>query len=275
MKSFMLLILMFSMTATAYVPPVDFVLDRVTKKSGRGGYKIQQEIMFQGEDQSELVRETWYIKDSNTMFLAVQGKSFQRYYLYRGGQKYYFDDSKQIRITNVPPEFYQELFFIREPGSLKKNLINHKLMSPLATRIRSKPRSLKDVKNEPDSFVRLLRFRGVINYAYGNFANANDPEPGIWIEQDKFVPRRIRFASKAEIVTDDVSDFSQGLSYPKTIHVAWDNKGLQIELLRVDSMSLKDTFFKPSSLKEYTEKLMILNESKTKSLIEEFYSRFR
>lgn len=270
-----LLFFLVSFSAQAHIPPVDFVLDRVTKKAGRGGYKIQQEVLFQGEDQSELVRETWYVKDSNNLFLEVKGKSFQRFYLYKGNQKFYFDDSKQIRTTSLPSDFYQSLFFIRDTSNLKKELISKKLLSPQATRIRYKPKSLKDVKNDTDSFVRLLRFRGVINYAYGNFTNANNTEPGIWIEQDKFVIRRIRLASNAEVITDDVSEFSQGLSFPKTIHVIWNGNNLQVELLRNDAMSLKDDLFKPASMKDFTEKVIVLNESKTKKLIEEFYSRFR
>ncbi len=270
-----LFILFNCITSFAYIPSSEFILDRASKKGGRGSYKLSTELSFQGEDQSSVIKETWYIKDGNNLFLDIRGKTFQKFILYKGSQKFYIDDSKQIHSAALPADFYENIFFQRDLNTLRRELIAKKLLPARALHVLPKPKTLKDVKPLNENFVHLFRNRGVINYVFGEFEEPNDKGPGIWIEQDKFVIRKIRLPSEAEISADDVSDFSQGLAFPKSMHVNWGNQSAQIELLRADSTIFKEEVFSLNYLKAAAEKSVAVTDPAVKKAIDEFYTRFR
>lgn len=267
----------FCIQASAYIPPADFILGRMAQRGGKGSYKIVQELLFQSDNQSAIVKEIWSVKDSQNYFVEVRGKSFTKYFLYKNGQRVFFDDSKQLRSSNLSPDFFEYLFLARDPNGLKKDLISKKILPGKSARIATKPRAIKDIKYTTENYVHLSRNRGVVNYTFSESDDfiSNPAEPAIWIEQDKFVIRRLRLGSLVDVTADDIAEFSQGLSFPKSRKVNWGANTVQIELLRADSVNFKDDIFSTNYIKGLTEKYIPVEESKTKPVIEEFYSRFR
>ena len=84
--------------------------------------------------------------------------------------------------------------------------------------------------NEP--FVRLARSGGTINYAFGSIATgeaAHTHPRGLWIEQDQFVLRKIRFHSGAELSAERYSNYSRGLDYPRKRTLQWENQTVNIQ----------------------------------------------
>ncbi len=271
------LVFIVSFEALAYIPSADFILGRVAQRGGKGSYKIIQELLFQSDNQSSIAKETWFVKDSHNYFVEVRGKSFTKYFLYKNGRRYFVDDNKQVQSSSLPTDFFEPLFLARDSGALKKDLISKKILPGKSARVQPKPRTLKDVKHTSENYVHLSRNRGVVNYV---FAETDDlaptgTEPAIWIEQDKFSIRRLRLASLADITADDIAEFSHGLSFPKSRRVTWGKNSVQIELLRIDSVTLKDEVFNTSYISNLAQKLVPVEESKTKPVIEDFYSRFR
>ena len=99
--------------------------------------------------------------------------------------------------------------------------------------------------------------------------------PGLWIEQDKFLIRKLRFQSGVEVLAKEYGDYSRGLKFPK-IRIL-NNKGISIPIrvLKINGL--------PSNNKVLKKKMSLqsLRSSQTQqmeikdSLIEEFYTRFR
>ena len=99
--------------------------------------------------------------------------------------------------------------------------------------------------------------------------------PGIWIQQDEFVVRKLRLPSQVEMSANNYNNFARNLSYPRSRTIRWGNNTVTIRLISASARpQTAVALFQPSSL-DANLKWDGINSLATKDVITEFYTRFR
>lgn len=277
MRAMGLFIFFFVISASAYIPSADFILSKVARSAGSGLYQVKQEVSFPTAQRNITVTETWWVQSDDLMFLKVEGPLFVQYYLYKGGKKFYFDENGKLLSTAKPRDFFPELLFERSSNELKQSLVNKKIIPAQALKKRPAVRNAKDIEalaqiDEP--YLRLSRLGGKVSYVLG-FSAKNENEPGIWVEQERFVINRLKLPSGADIVSESFAELSRNLVYPRSQKVSWNNQHVQIELSRADSLKGGVSFFEEKEFSKLASKNTPLPEEWAQSAVGEFYKRFR
>lgn len=279
MKVLIGLLLVFSPASWGYIPDYKMILSRLTENHGRGVYSIEQDIVFPHDPDPYIVRETWWIKDENAMRLQVSGQGalkglIQLDVFYDGSRRHFVDVSGRVRTTALPSDWFEELFYFRNPKSLRSRLVSAKIVPPES--LRDRPAwSVKDTQYAPQPFIRLSRTGGTIAYAIGRLDRGDQLNPGIWIEQDQFMIRKLRLPSKTEISADQYQRFTNNLWIPRLREVRWGDVSVEIQLGEVKAIG------KPSP--QITSLLSVKGLSTTgkaqvipdQDSIKNFYSQFR
>lgn len=282
MKALLLLTLMLaSPWAKAYILPTRVILDKTADNAGRGIYAIEQEVQFANGADNLSLKETWLIENDHTMRLTVTGtkelqSTVRLQFVYNNGQRYDLPGGK-VHAQKVSPDFMEKYFNFRNGEQLGQALVNLKLIPASALSRPPVPKKGDDFKYQPEPFVRLSRTGGVVNYAFGVPTPVDQQEnnPGLWIEQDQFVIRKIRLPSQAEMTADNYSQFAHGLSYPRDRVIRWDNNSVNIRLISASARTGNaNSLFQPSSL-DVPVKLDGLNGQPARDAVIQFYSRFR
>lgn len=267
-----------ALPSPAYIMPTKTILQKTVENAGQGIYSMEQEVVFSSGDKQLSVKETWLIEGDRTMRLSVQGlnelSGLKAQFVYNGVQKWSYVDG-QRKSENVSSEFLEKYFNFRKTESLASALISSKIIPSHALQGKSLPRKASDIKYEPDSWVRYSRTNGVVNYALGvpTPVGQTTEWPGIWIEQDMFVIRKLRLPSQVEVIADDYNSFSRGLHYPKTRIVRWNQHTATIKLISAARRNqTAPNLFQASSI-DIPTNLAALPESANHIL--EFYKRFR
>ena len=173
----------------------------------------------------------------------------------------------------IDAEMFERWFHFRNTERFSKQLVDAKMIS--ADVFTPAPiKTLKDINNDPDHNVRLSRTGGTIAYAIGAPTTASQevPNPGLWIEQDFFLIRKLRLPSTAEITAEKYSPFARGLSFPRHRTVKWGPQTVTITVLSVVGRN-KDSWNQfPTKLALKKDKL---KESPFAPVVEDFYERFR
>jgi hypothetical protein len=273
------LLLLSSAASFAALPPARFIASELAKNSGAGIYQIEQDVQFATAGEPLVLRETWWIESDRTMRLQVTGTrelkdQFRLQYVYLNGQRVGL--SAQGKSTKKESDdFIEKYFHYRNPERFLKDLVAMKII-PAAILARKTFRTVKEIEYKPETNVRLGRSGGAIAYAFGAPSPVEgEASPGFWIEQDAFVLRKFRLPSFVEVVADKFIQSPRGLLFPRVRTVRWGSNTVQIQTLTVSARTdLKREFFQPSSLEAVNRMDGIENPS-LKSLVEEFYSRFR
>lgn len=249
------------------------ILQRLSENSGNGYYQIEQEVQFPNGLDNLILKETWLIENENSMKLMVTGAkelkdliSFSM--IFSGGVR--TQGSLQKKLDE---NFIEKYFHMRSTTALAQALVQLKI-TPGHVLSKKVIRNLKEVDNEPESFVRLSRVGGVLTYALG-MPSAPDQaalNPGFWIEQDQFLLRKFRLPDQVEVSADRYSNFSRGLAFPRTRIVRWGQNQVTIQTLSVQAKT-KETWKKFAS--NFPTKLDGLSGLAGSVLIEDFYKRFR
>ncbi len=130
-------------------------------------------------------------------------------------------------------DFSEKYFYFRDFKVIASDLVKAKMASSELLE-KKKILNIKDYSYKNEDFLRLSRVGGVVTFAFGTPAPVGEEAPpGLWVEQDQFVIRKIRLPSRAEIGAEKHTGFSKGLFFPKTRFVKWDNKQVQINTLAV------------------------------------------
>lgn len=265
---------------SAFIPPTRTILQKAAEHAGSGIYAIEQEVQFQNGQDVINLKETWLIDNERTMRLTVSGTKEQQgsikfQFLYVGGQRYRLVDGSR-KTEPVSEEFLEKYFNFRNPETFANNLVAAKILPAGAFNKKPSPKNGTDYKYEEESWIRYSRTGGVVNYAFGTPTPADqDSLPGLWIEQDHFVLRKIRLPSKVEMTADNYNIFSRGLHYPRARTIRWGNNSVNIRLISASARPASvNSLFQPSSL-EIPQKLEGLGDLPAKEAILEFYSRFR
>ncbi len=261
--------------------PTRTILQKTSENAGASNYVIEQEVQFSNGDDIVQLKEIWLVENDHTMKLTVTGSkelqnTFKLQFIYSGGLRWRLIGGA-TKNEKISEDFLEKYFNFRSPEGLANALTHHQIIPPGAYNKKSAARTSKDFIYEPESWVRLSRTGGVPNYALGNATPENQTEgnPGIWIEQDQFIIRKLRLKSRAEMTADNYKQFAKGLNYPRNQTVRWGNNTVNILLTSLSSRpKMAANIFQPSSL-DTALKVEGLDSIPAKEAILEFYSRFR
>ncbi|WP_413585731.1 hypothetical protein [Bdellovibrio sp. HCB274] len=266
---------------SAFILPTRTILQKTSDNAGNGIYAVEQEVQFANGDESILVRETWLIENDRTMRLTVTGTkelqgNFRMQFLYVGGQRWTVLNGNK-KSDKIPEDFLEKYLNFRNPEIFANSLASMKIIPSGAYSKRLTARKSEDIKYEPESWVRYSRTGGVVNYAFGTPTPEDDKNnnPGLWIEQDQFVVRKLRLPSQAEMTADNYNQFAKGLYYPRARTIRWGNNTATIRLISASARpATASSQFQPNSL-DMNGKLDGLEKLSAKDAVIEFYSRFR
>ncbi len=246
MKIFLAFILFSPISFAALTSP--YIFERTTESNGLGSYQIEQEVSLTVAAETLLTKEVWLVESNGNSFVSVylkkDGKDIlAAQILYRGTQKF---SSLNKSAESISAEFIEPLFFARvknKPG-----------FTDILARL--------GVPKEP---MRLGRTAGVVNWVFGI---ASDPDsstlqPGLWIEQDQFVIRKLRLPKGPELSVEDYTTGPHNIRFPQTRYLRWGSNSAQIKTSRIVALS---------SLKLNQPKF---NDGNLSPAAQEFYSRFR
>ncbi len=276
--------LFLALTLWAYIPPTKMILQRTVENSGSGVYAIDQEVQFSNGTDTVSWREIWLVENERNLRLTVvppkdQADKIKIQYVYAGGQRWSLASGKKKESQKISEDFVERWFHYRHVDAFQNALLQNQIIPelPKATTVSKKSKSTDEPKYEPENFVRLGRSQNVVTYSFGTPTPAPDEKmnPGLWIEQDLFLIRKIRWANQAEITADDHAPYAKGLQFPKTRVLKWGPNTVTMKVLNVVSRSGKvNNFFQPQSL-DYVTTFEGIQSSPLKPMIEEFYTRFR
>lgn len=278
------LFLSLTLSVWAYIPPSKMILQRTVENSGSGVYAIDQEVQFSNGTDTLSWREIWLVENERTMRLTVapskeQSDKLKIQYVYNGGQKWSLGPSKKSESQKISEDFVERWFHFRHAENFQNALLQNKIISevPKSLPAPKKGKTTDEPKYEPENFVRLARSQNVVTYAFGETTPTQEEKllPGLWIEQDLFLIRKIRWPNQAEITADDHAPYAKGLHFPKTRVLKWGPNTVTMKVLNVvPRKGNMNNFFQPQSL-DYMTTFEGIQSSPLKPMIEEFYTRFR
>jgi hypothetical protein len=265
MKLISVLILI-SVQAFAYIPPTRVILDKTVENSGSSSYQIEKEIHFSNPEIPPL-KETWYIENDRTMRLTVQplvaaqpGVIQPKFtVLYTGGLKYVLWGTAK-EAGKMPEEMTERLFHFRRTDSFVQYL--------------NQVHVLNSSQGNLD-LSKLARSQGVVNFGIGKPTEegSRSPAPYLWIEQDAFLVRKIRFEDGAEMTANLFQVYPKGLSYPNLMSLTWADQKVRMNTLSVTMVKkFQPAVFQANQLED--SKPFQQTFSKWNVVIE-FYKRFR
>lgn len=272
------LIALLPLLSNAYILPTRTILQKTAENAGSGVFAIEQEVSFQNGAETINLRETWVIENDRTMRLTVSGTKDQQanvklQFLYSNGQRHRMVDGSRKNET-ISADFLEKFLNFRSSEIFANTLVNYKII-PAGAFAKKTGSKGADFKYEAEKWVRLSRSGGVVSYALGTPSDSDANTPGVWIEQDQFVLRKVRLPSQVEMTADNYNIFSKGLHYPRNRTIRWGNHTATIRLISAAPRpAVNASLFQPSSL-DINQNVEGLNNLAAKDAILEFYSRFR
>lgn len=276
-----LTLILWPFLSSAYIVPTRTILQKTSGNAGAGLYAIEQEVQFANGDDTLTLKETWLIENDHTMRLTVSGgkdlqNTFSLQFVYNGGQKWSQSGGSR-KNEKIPEDFLEKFLHFRNPEIFANHLAQLKIVPANSFQKKPLARTGNDVKYEPESWVRYSRTGGVVNYALGIATPAeNDLSyPGLWIEQDQFLIRKLRLPSQVEMSANNYNQFSKGLSFPRARTIRWGNHTVTIRTLSVSARPASaNNLLQPGSLDKSTNWEGLRNLA-AKDVVTEFYTRFR
>jgi hypothetical protein len=265
--------LFFVSSSWAALPKASLILQKTSENAGGGIYQIEQEVQFPNGQDVLVLKETWLIENENNMKLIVTGAKELKDQVSFSIQFTNGARNQGGRSSRLTEDFIERYFHFRSPEALAQTLAQLKLV-PSNVMAKKPIKNIKDFEPTSESFVRLSRSGGVINYALGI---PTPPEketlnPGFWIEQDQFVIRKFRLPSQTEVSADRFSSYARGLMFPRMRTVRWGPNSVSIQTLSVAAKG-KDTW--ATFGQKTPQKMEGLNSQPAAPLVDEFYKRFR
>ncbi len=242
--------------ALAYIPTLNFILNKTTSTTGRQIISIDQNVIFKVGNEQAVVQEIWLIEGDKNLKLSAKGQgsflqNINLHYLYNAKNRTSMVAKSKIS-TAMSTDFFEKLLFIRSTDSFKNHL---KELS---------------ISNQ----VRFSRADGRITFAIGD-PSGSKLNPQIWIDQDEFVIRKIRLPSEVEVDLSDIVQVSNDLWIAKSQTINW--AGLQVQV-KVKNISTKTgatlANFYPQNFDQPSE-LSFSSKSVLNEAIDQFYKRFR
>lgn len=267
--------------SNASILPTRTIIQKTVESAGSGIFAIEQEVQFANGEETINLKETWLIDSDRTMRLTVTGgkelqNTFKLQFLYTGGQKWSLNNAGK-KNEKIPDEFLEKYLNFRNADVFANQLVHHRMIPSNAMTKKPLVKVGNDYKRDPEPWVRLSRTGGVVNYALGapSSSDKEDGSPGIWIEQNQFVIRKLRLPSQAEMHANNYNQFAKGLQYPRTRTIRWDNNTVTIRLISASARpQTAVSLLQPGSMDTSTNWDRLANLP-AKEVITEFYTRFR
>ncbi len=272
-------------SAHAHIPPYWMILSRTADNHGKNTYLVDQDVVFSHGQETLIVNERWTIVNENTLRLDVSGRQQLRdrirfTYIYNSGRRAYLDESGALKIEKIPADFFEPYFHFRASKNVKPVLVAQGIAPGISLKSEGHRYNAKNPLVPSEPYVRLARSGGVVTYAVGTPTpeSSSEGSPGIWIEQDQFVIRKIRLLSAAEVSAQKYKVFSGGLWLPQERQVSWGNQTVKINLSNASTLAntakLK-TSLETSSLRGTKENPATPSVWPQDEIIRDFYKRLR
>ena len=276
-----------SIETLSYIPSSDFILKEVIKNHGKGNYLIEQELIFSIEKTQKVVKETWYVNFTKAdqklqLYLLAKTENAHLERLYIDNIVYQKNDGKSLQRQKWPLEFIEPWFFTRSLKWLRGAILRHQMAGPSA--LNWNPTLLTSSQNKSKSSqplssismpISLSRDQGRIMYTY----QKEKGNSGLWIEQDKFVIRKLKLQTGVQILAWDYNDYVRSLKFPKHRLLISDNTSISIRVLKVTNLYPQDKKLQQkTSLQSFRKSQTNITQwgkSKASSILKDFYSRFR
>ncbi len=279
-------LMLIGLSARAYIPDYHMIISKTADHHGRGIYLIEQDVVFRGDPDPLVVRETWYVSGENLMRVNIEGRGglkglIQGSIIFETNQKVWRDETGSLRSLRLNEDWAEPFFHFRYSKNMKPKLVALKIAPQDSLRDRnpivSGPERL-DYSYPSQDFLRLSRTGGTINYAIGTPTppDSSSALPGLWIEQDQFVVRKIRLPTQSLIEAADYSRHPEGLWLPRARTYSFGANSVQIFVSSVKWLgrNLKGDQLKTSSLDAQKSAEVVLKIPE-QPIIREFYQRFR
>lgn len=262
-----------------YFLPSNAIFDKLIENQGVGHYVIQQEILFSNTSENIVVKENWAIENELSMRLIASIEKngtpiFKIHKVYKDGTEHFYENQKKVS-EQIPKEFFYNLFFSRNRDFLVLQLKKFNILPSDYSTVKYDPKEKGESKYASEDFVRFSRQNNSIDYLIGSPpTEAESQNPGVWIEQDNFVIRKIKLPNQVEVEADNFSEYARGFKYPKQMKISWGANTVNIKTISVGARS---NFAKSVMQTEKTDVIDIsgINNSTLKESILEFYKRFR
>lgn len=244
----------------AYVPPTRMILERLTDNSGNGGYELVKEVRLDSTVPL-IFKEVWKIENERNLRLTVtpiQSSAPALNILYTGGQKILIN-GRNREVSKMPLEMSERIFHFRTVDYIAAYLTNLQVLTSALGNL---------------DLAHLNRAQGVVNYGLGKKTEADSSSlaPYIWIEQDRFVVRKVRYDSDIEMTADHFNSYAKGLTHPSDIGIKWKNMTARLRTLSVTSKKWPAPTFQSSTLEDSQK---FLQNSLQDPVALDFYTRFR
>jgi len=226
--------------AFAYIPPYWMIMSRVAENHGKGPYQLEQRIEFSHGAEPLIVNEKWIIEDEDHFRLEATGvgplkDKLRLTYVYSGGRRHFVDTNGLKKSEKAPDDFFEPYFHFRRSKVIKSRLVAHKVVPASTLKSEAQRYSERNPRPPEEAFVRLGRSGGVVAYAIGEPTpvGSASQNPGLWIEQDQFHVRKIRFPSGTEISAEAFQKYSREAWFPGQLQILWSGQNLKVKVGRV------------------------------------------
>lgn len=226
--------------ATAYIPNHRMILSRVAENNGRGAYFIEQELLIESGIESIRFTEKWVIQSEHRMSVEVastlgSNSEFSGHIVYDANYRYFLNSQGNLTKAPLSSDWWMPFFHFRFSKNMIPKMAEMGLLAPDTAETADNKEQLSDYSTEAESFLRLSRSGGSVNYAFGtpSMVEARPLLPGLWVEQDRFVIRKLRLPSEAVVTASDYQNYPRFQHLPKQTQVNWDNHSVKINLIKV------------------------------------------
>lgn len=275
-----LAILFLSASALAYVPSARMIVDKMVAHNGKPLVSIEQDVQILAGAETLSFHETWLIDSDKNLKVTVTGlgplkDKFRVQYLYTANQKWVHEAGKEKTNQTISNDFMDRLFFVRSGEELAEYMIRLKFAP--AGFYTKKPYTVSrgTFIYEPEPFLKLARQGGRITYNFTENYTGIEKSSGLWVEQDRFVIRKVRMPSMAELYADDYAVYDNNLHLAKAKQYSWSGYRAQVKVTAVNARDNKALAgLQPSSV-EQSYSLETLKSYPAGAAAVEFYSRFR
>ncbi|MGE0763958.1 MAG: hypothetical protein AB7N80_11820 [Bdellovibrionales bacterium] len=284
-----LFLLLIGPVAQAHLPDYHMIMSRTAETHGRGLYQIEQDVVFRGDPDPLVVHETWWISGEYAMRVTFEGRGSlkgqaQGAFIYDNSQRHWRDENGALKTARLGEDWLEPLFHFRFSKNIKPRLVALQIAPAESLRDRHvqvtpNKETGPEYKYTPQSFMRLARTGGTVSYAIGTPTPPDESSsmPGIWIEQDQFVVRKIRTPSQALVTAEDYTRHPENLWLPRSRNLSWGTHSVQIHVGTVRPLGRQPRaaeVLKTSSLDAQKNPTLMLRLPEIDS-IREFYQRFR
>ncbi|MES3039314.1 MAG: hypothetical protein V4736_15505 [Bdellovibrionota bacterium] len=256
--------------AMAALPPLPMILER-TAENSPAILQYSQTLEFQPA--GVVVKESWWVTSSRRMRLkaefTVDGVTYvlNRDYGQKQSEQVY---NLQKTAQRIPPQFFEHLNFLRDRGDIQQVLADWGIATSTDLTHRYSKKSPKDEFDYfPHPAMVLSRAEGVTSYLLFKGDYPKIVDKGIWIEQDKFVVRKVKMDA------DTILEFKKYITVGKTFYFANERRlDLTQETVHIKSSKIsvpKNITFNALDSSNFNT---LPDVDKTHSVLE-FYRRFR